>query len=117
MQPTITGVVNPSTGKSEGQADAEPVVTISGRDLQQVKRVFFGDQEATIVGGPNFDSVEVKVPKLVVPAGEKITVSVRVVTAANKLSSNSQYTFVGPKAPPSQPTPSPPKSGQGGATP
>lgn len=115
VQPTITGVVNPSTGKPEGPGDAEPVVTISGRDLQQVKRVFFGDQEATIVGGPNFDSVEVKVPKREVPAGEKITVSVRVVTGANKLSSNSQYTFVGPPPPP-KPSPTPPKSGQGVAT-
>jgi len=114
VQPTITGVVNPSTGKPEGKADEEPVATISGRDLHQVKRVFFGEQEATIVGGPTFDSIEVKVPKRTdVPDGEKITVSVRLVTTANKTSPGSHYTFIGkPKTPqPPQQSPTPPKSG------
>lgn len=113
IEPKITGVVNPGTGKAEGKADEEPVATISGRDLHHVKRVFFGEQEATIVGGPTFDSVEVKVPKRGdVADGEKITVSVRVVTPANKVSSNSHYTFVGkPKA--AQTTATPTKTGQG----
>jgi hypothetical protein len=114
VQPAISGVVNPSTGKPEGKADEEPIVTISGRDLQQVKRVFFGEQEATIVGGPTFDSIEVKVPKRTdVPDGDKITVSVRVVTSANKVSPVSPFTFIGkPRAqPPPQQTPTPPKSG------
>jgi hypothetical protein len=112
IQPTITGVVNPTTGKAEGKAEEEPVVTISGLNLHQVKRVFFGEQEAIIVGGPTFDSIAVKVPKRSdVPDGEKITVSVRVVTTANKISPASYYTFMGkPKATP-QPTPTPPKGG------
>ena len=91
------------------------MASISGRDLHHVKRVFFGEQEATIVGGPTFDSVEVKVPKRGdVPDGEKVTVSVRVVTPANKVSSNSHYTFVGkPKPPPPQTTGTPTKTGPG----
>ena len=117
VQPTITGVVNPRTGKAEGKADEEPVATISGRDLQQVKRVFFGEQEVTIVGGPTFDSVEVQVPKREVPDGEKTTVSVRVVTSANKVSPNSHYTFVGKPKSATTASGTPPKGGQGGETP
>ena len=115
LEPKITGVVHSGTGKAEGKADEEPVALISGRDLHHVKRVFFGEQEATIVGGPTFDSVEVKVPKRGdVPDGEKITVSVRVVTPANKVSSNSHYTFVGkPKPPTPQTTGTPTKTGPG----
>lgn len=116
VQPTITGIVNPNTGKAEGKAEEEPDVKISGRDLHQVKRVFFGEQEAIILSAPKFDSIEVKVPKRSdVPDGEKLTVSVRVVTAANKTSPASHYTFVGkdkkPKPTPS-PSPSPPKTDQ-----
>jgi hypothetical protein len=95
VQPVITGVAHPSTGKPEGPADDEQVLTISGHDLQQVKRVFFGEQEVTIVGGPNFDSIEVKAPKRDVPDNEKVTVTVRVVTTANKVSAASHYTFIG----------------------
>jgi hypothetical protein len=113
VQPTITGVVNPRTGKAEGLAQEEPTVTISGRDLQQVKQVFFGNEEVPIVDGPNFDAIKVKVPSRQVLEGVKITVSVRVVTGANKVSLYSQYTFVGDSKapPPPQPSTTPPKSG------
>ena len=119
VQPTITGIINPSTGKAEGKVDEEePVATISGRDLHHVKRVFFGEQEAIILSQPKFDTIEVRVPKRSdVPDGEKITVSVRVVTTANKTSPGLHYTFVGkPNPPVPQSSPTPTKPGQGGGT-
>lgn len=120
VEPTITGIVNPKTQTAEGEADDEPVVRISGRNLHQVKDILFGEQRAIIIGNPTFDSIEVKVPKRSdVPDNGKITVGVRVITSANnKTSPGSYYTFLGKKkeTPAAQQTPTPARTGQGGGT-
>jgi hypothetical protein len=49
IPPTIESVINATTGKPEGPANKNVVVTLRGKNLQHVVRVLFGGKEATIM--------------------------------------------------------------------
>jgi IPT/TIG domain-containing protein len=47
--PSIETIENPSNGKAEGSVDGGTIVTIRGKNLQNVRHVLFGEREASIV--------------------------------------------------------------------
>ena len=49
IPPTIESVINATTGKPEGPANKNVVVTLRGKNLQHVVRVLFGGKEAAIM--------------------------------------------------------------------
>jgi hypothetical protein len=79
IRPQISRVINPGTGKPSGYADQEVTAIIEGVNLSAIKKIFFGSQEAEIVGLTDNDSAIVKVPKLAtLPKGESATVPITV---------------------------------------
>jgi hypothetical protein len=79
VRPQITKVINTDTGKPFGFADQDVTVIIEGHNLDAIKNIFFGTQQAEIVGTIGSNSAIVKVPKLAnLPKGESSTVSITV---------------------------------------
>jgi hypothetical protein len=79
VKPQISKVINPGNGKSSGYADQEETAIIEGVNLDAIKKIFFGSQQAEIVGVTDNDSAIVKVPKLAnLPKGESLTVPITV---------------------------------------
>jgi hypothetical protein len=79
VRPQISKVINPGTGKPTGYADQEVTAIIEGVNLDAIKKIFFGNQQAEIVGVTDNDSAIIKVPKLAnLPKGESVTVPITV---------------------------------------
>ena len=79
IRPQISRVINPGSGRSSGYADQEVTAIIEGVNLSAIKKIFFGNQQAEIVGLTDSDSAIVKVPKLAtLPKGESATVPITV---------------------------------------
>jgi hypothetical protein len=115
IRPEVHMVRNPSNDKPSGAFDQELDVVIKGSNLQNVSQVFFGNKEGTIVAGDVRDVLVVRTPKADVPAGESLTVPVRLLTktsvdgkpvtnAADFSANDAYYTFVGPPKPPKKET-------------
>jgi len=100
VKPQLFTLFNPRTSMPEGFAAEEPVVVISGINLQGVTGVFFGTQKGEITGTSG-DSITVKVPKVTgIPKGEAVAVPIVLQTAAGQIPSGAIYTYKGePLAP------------------
>ncbi len=100
VKPQVFSLFNPRTIKPEGFATEEPVVVISGVNLQGVTGVFFGTQKGEIVGVSG-DSITVKAPKVTgIPKGEAVAVPIILQTAAGQIPSGAIYHYKGePLAP------------------
>jgi hypothetical protein len=100
VRPLIVSVINPRTGRATGFADEQPVVVISGANLQGVTGVLFGNEKAEVTGTTS-DSMTVKVPKGPgVPKGEGFAVPVVLQTVEGQAPSGLIYTYQGEPLPP-----------------
>lgn len=101
VKPRVTKIANSRTGKPEGYADEQPLITIYGYNLQTVAKVLFGDKESTIVGAPDYNSIVLRVPKTEPPTkGEAVEVPVVLVrTDGSQVASPLFYTYLGPPSP------------------
>lgn len=100
VRPQLFSLLNPRTGRAMGFADEQPVIVISGVNLQGVTGVLFGNEKAEVTGTSS-DSVTVKVPKgPVVAKGEAVSVPVAFQTAGDQASSGLIYTYLGEPLPP-----------------
>lgn len=101
VSPRVTRINNPRLGRPVGYAGEQPLVTLIGFNLQEVAKVFFGENEAKIAGAPGPTSIMVRVPKLDgVPKGESIQVPVTLEKLdGKKVSSVAFYTYVGAPIP------------------
>ncbi len=100
VKPLVFTLFNPRTSNPEGFATEEPIVVISGVNLQGVTGVFFGAQKGEITGAST-DSITVKAPKVTgIPKGEAAAVPIILQTAGGQIPSGAIYTYKGePLAP------------------
>jgi hypothetical protein len=97
----ITRFANTRTGKPEGYADEQALITIRGYNLQTVAKALFGGKEATIIGKPDFNSVVIQAPKgEPVAKGEAAEVTVVLLSDDGApVASPLFYTYLGPPSP------------------
>jgi hypothetical protein len=100
VKPQVFTLFNPRTSMPEGFATEEPIIVLSGINLQGVTAVLFGTQKGEITGVSG-DSITVKAPKVTgIPKGEAVAVPIILQTAAGPVPSGAIYTYKGePLAP------------------
>jgi hypothetical protein len=104
VRPHVAKILNPRTDKPAGFADEDVTATIAGYNLRGVKKVFFGETEAQIIGSPDHELVVVKVPKVAgLAKGQAVTVPVTVESRSSAEVGGSfavgTYTYLGEPVP------------------
>jgi hypothetical protein len=100
VRPVLFNISNPRTGRASGFGEEQPVIVISGANLQGVTSVLFGGEKSDITGSSS-DSITVKVPKLAgVPKGQAVAVPITFQSGGVQIPSGAIYTYLGePLAP------------------
>lgn len=95
VRPELFNITNPRTGRASGFADEQPVVVITGANLQGVTSVFFGSEKADVIGA-TAGSITVRVPKIAgINQGQASAVPIGLQSSSGQIPSGAIYTYLG----------------------